>query len=477
MRLNVAIACSLSVILLASCDDRSSPITTRSATTASPTSDVGSTWRYDDLLLDASVCATPSPERVDVAGMRIDIAVVERVLRRGYAGFDALAERGLNWARIFDGMRSGLSDMSTEQFQGHLYQHLKAAGDNHLALYRTRSDGSQDRSATGGHQDAYAVEGRATGCGDLRPFVSDPPGVQWIPIVFNKPEGVECSGQRRATRRLGVARWSSRGVPAFESIEAPVPYLRLRSLNGARHTELSTFVATANRTRSAPASIVDLRGNPGGTDGPVIDWFELLTSQQLSYGAIVRLQSEVTLQGTVNEYVCTLANLNADDSGGREIEQRLASARRALADAKAAAHDPRKLDKKALQLQGVETTAYKGRLIVLVDHRCGSACESVVRLARQLPGTIVAGENTAGSGEFGEVLRYRLPRSGLWMDVGSKRFTSHGNATMARETVGHMPDIWIDKKHPGEVAVKIAQCLSRPACAAALTQNLAAPRQ
>lgn len=107
-------------------------------------------------------------------------------------------------------------------------------------------------------------------------------------------------------------------------------------------------------------------------------------------------------------------------------------------------------------------------LVVLVDGECASACESLVSYARQVPGTLVVGENTAGVGVFGEVRPYRLPRSGIWMQAGRKWFHDADPARAIVEGVGHQPDIWLDGGDLRLRAETIARCAQRQECAAAL---------
>jgi len=95
-------------------------------------------------------------------------------------------------------------------------------------------------------------------------------------------------------------------------------------------------------------------------------------------------------------------------------------------------------------------------VVLLVDRRCASSCESAVTIARTLPGAVVLGENTAGVGRFGETLEYRLPSTGLWMRAGSKHFIG------LEENVGLRPDLWLDDPDPLGAARELAECLAAP---------------
>ena len=116
---------------------------------------------------------------------------------------------------------------------------------------------------------------------------------------------------------------------------------------------------------------------------------------------------------------------------------------------------------------------YAGNLIVLVDRRCGSACESFVMYARQLPTSLVVGENTAGVGVFGETRRYRLPRSGIWLQAGRKWFHDPDPTRVAKEGFGYQPDIWLNGADPRAAALQVARCVKQKTCSAKLRTQLA----
>ena len=220
--------------------------------------------------------------------------------------------------------------------------------------------------------------------------------------------------------------------------------------------------------RAARAFVLDVRGNEGGGDGSVREFFKRLTTGPLRGREIERVESEVTVQGTVNDLTCAL------EGESRPASREIMSRDRAAAQASLTGPPERKIVKLVpLVAEGVAPHPYSGALVVLVDSRCASSCEAFVRYARQLPGAVVVGENTAGAGVFGETHSYPLP-SGLWMTAGSKHFHDPDPLRDVVEGRGHLPDLWLDSDNAAGLAESLARCLGTPACAARLDEKRAA---
>jgi C-terminal processing protease CtpA/Prc len=96
-----------------------------------------------------------------------------------------------------------------------------------------------------------------------------------------------------------------------------------------------------------------------------------------------------------------------------------------------------------------------GRAVFLVDGGCASACEMMLALARQIPGVIVAGQNTRGGMSVGEIALFRLPRSGITLSLGTRAFRDPlGDFS---ETRGFVPDVWIDTPDALDKAKRLAR--------------------
>lgn len=90
---------------------------------------------------------------------------------------------------------------------------------------------------------------------------------------------------------------------------------------------------------------------------------------------------------------------------------------------------------------------YDGALYVLVNTKVASSGESAVSYAKSVRNCVLIGENTMGCGNFGDVISYKLPHSGMVMTVPYKLFVG-----MFKEGEGFTPDLWVDNEDvTGEV--------------------------
>ncbi len=453
---------------------------------------------YADLLRPAEACRAPAPPTVTPEEMRADHDVLERALRRGYGGYELAADEA-TWDALLRAGRAGLPDapVSPLAFRDRLLEELAFLDDNHVGLW-LYVDGRRRWRSTSGHHQAYVGDLRLRRDGDayvdadgrrllscdgrpaaevIRPIVDADalPEARFAPMLLSREriEEVTCAlrSPDGATveapvplRRLDVR--GPRG-PSFERLDAPFPWLRLRTLFTDRADALERFVRSGVEVRDAPVVVVDLRRAGGGSDRYLLRWFRNLTDQTFAYWQTDALESEVTLQGALTFWGCVRSLSRTTDPGGRRwLDDRVARARRELDRAMDARGRFRERDPEALRLPGVAPGPFEGRLVLLVDRGCGSACETSVLLARQVPGAIVIGENTEGVMKVGELRWYQLPHSRIWVSLGHR---SHRDPTATfRESFGFEPDLWLDGDDPAGDVRALAACLADPTCGDAI---------
>lgn len=439
---------------------------------------------YHDLRVSPERCREPATPVTRAQAVR-DLGVLERVLTRGYAGYGLHPPERVG--RAIAEARASLPDQTLppRAFREHVFRHVAFLDDNHVGLWFYDDEGRHFR-ATSEHRQAYVADARFTrtdagfvdaegrrllGCGDhapasiLRP-VAAPPAITWAPILLSPLpiESISCtlSGDVEVTyplRRLSLGRGG--GAP-YERLEAPFPWLRVRTLAYSRRGALEEFVASATEVRDAPVVVLDLRRAGGGSDRFLVRWFRDLTSADLSYWAVEDVRSEVNLQGALNFWGC-VRSFSGADAGGREwLDARVGRAERELDEAMRQRGPFRDVLPDRVTLDGRAPGPFGGRLIVLVDRGCASACETSVMLARQVPGAIVVGENTEGTMKVGELRWYRLPESGLWLSAGTRVHRDPNPNGGFAEGRGFLPDLWLDGRDVDGTVRALAECLTGP---------------
>ncbi|HEY2326574.1 MAG TPA: S41 family peptidase [Gaiellaceae bacterium] len=202
---------------------------------------------------------------------------------------------------------------------------------------------------------------------------------------------------------------SLRGQPAVEEQRiGDTVVLIVRRLWGDSDDDrlLEAWVARADEHFAYERIVVDLRGNTGGNDGYTFDWASSCFDAAPTFvrdwtwcvrGTPVGIWNSATW-GEVRDGVAPLHDSRHDPRSGDTLE--------VVADE-----------------EGLEVghKPWRGRMVVLVDRRTASSGESSAWLLRAGLGARVVGEPTLGMIEYGNVVPYVLPRSGLVIHLPTKR--------------------------------------------------------
>jgi hypothetical protein len=216
------------------------------------------------------------------------------------------------------------------------------------------------------------------------------------------------------------------GPAVEESVVGDVLVLRVRRLIGDPEAEagLARWRANADRHFSYDRIVVDLRGNPGGNDAHTYEWAR-------------RRFRAVPLH--VRESLWAVR--------GRPLGNWNAFAWRAARDAGAVPphlvagkHDPLPDDR--IELRQAEHSLeagdcpWNGEMLVLVDRRTRSSGESSAWMLHDGLGARLLGTPTSGMIEYGNIVPYALPDSGLVIQLPTK----HNDYGFAVESVGFPVD-------------------------------------
>jgi len=456
-----------------------------------PSIDASTRRAYTRWRVPASECRAPGPAEVGPAAMRADWAHLRTLLERGYAGYPLAADEA-GWARVFEDGEAALPTEPVEAiaFRDFLVERLRFVDDNHMGFWVRGPDRRRRWRSTSAHHLAHRSDvsferrdgewvdpgGRPLArCGDrpaadlVRPVWTDE-GLERR-VVVRSPEPLaelSCTLGGEAVA-LPVRAWTrrrDRGA-AFERRDAEFPWLRVRSLGMARRDALERFVQSAALVRDEDVVVLDVRGNGGGSDRFLLRWFRALTAQDLRYFDTLRINSEVELQGAATFWGCQGALASGDGAGSAWIRSRVRQAEQERERAMAERGPFVERIEGHYVERGRAPSRFEGRLVLLTDRGCGSACETSVLLARQLPGALIVGENTEGTMKVGELRFYRLPDTGVWVSIGRRVHRDPATGTFP-EGRGYAPDVWLDAIDPDAAVRRLVACLRDARCAATL---------
>lgn len=432
---------------------------------------------FHEHLVAASECRAAGVPSLSADEMLGDITTLEALFARGYGGYDSLTPR--RWGATFQRLRDSVPPAaSSAEFRDFLADGLQDVDDNHVGVWsfdpaRTfRSTSGHDRPYVGPalsrSGDVWGVGDRVLGGCHARgetvapaPFWQDGTLTYRHVVVSREPiASLQCAGGPVALEELRLE--YQRG-PAFEQIEAPFPWLRLRSLMTTHAGALEHFVDSAGAASDEPVVVVDLRHTGGGSDRYLRRFFAAFAHEPLAYWHTGTLRSEIMLQGTINFWSCVRAASSGRDAAGRAwLNARIERAEEELETAMNERGVFREVLERAMPVEPERMEPYAGRLVVVVDRGCMSACESAVVLARSIPGTLIVGENTGGVMKVGELRWYRLRSSHVWISLGHR---SHRDPRDDfAEARGFEPDLWLA---PGNTEARIrelATCLGDAGC-------------
>jgi hypothetical protein len=229
--------------------------------------------------------------------------------------------------------------------------------------------------------------------------------------------------------------------PAVErEVVAGVLVLRIRRLVGTPDDErlLTAWAAGADGDFAHDRIIVDLRGNSGGNDGHTHDWVSRRVRAVERFCTSAGWSVRGKPLGYWNAVAWRQAIYGLDGASLGLVAQR---------------HDPQPDDELELGVETHDLTAgdlpWAGRMLVLVDGRTRSSGESSAWLLRAGLGARLVGESTFGMIEYGDIVQYALPRSGLVIALPTKS----NDFGVPVESVGFPVDVPLDPVTPvAEVA-------------------------
>ena len=435
-----------------------------------------------------------APETITRRQAAEDTEFFAEIMRGGYAALATLREKDRGAGSFLSGLaekaRTLPEPVSVEALLDTLAGPLGVFRDPHLSLSYRRADGSYSARSPTPRQRAYLLAPpepyeELVSCGGMEgarlryPFLrKDGEGVAVSSaMVFFSPrqEGkIDCAVRRggrlvEAAAKLRRHRFDpDERDPVFFMQDGDVPVLRLGSLDLGRTGDMDAFVRSAVKLRSSQSFVLDVRGNHGGSDLSVDAWLETLSGpdglKPEEKGASRFLLGPVTLQGLLN----SIAGL-----GDSPQVQKLSEFVRGKQKGVGASQTPVfvNADKFWGKIVGEinvpadkAAAAYRGSVVILADSVCASSCEDlVVKLRGRLKARVLlVGQNTSGTGDYGELGTYVLPHSRIRVMLSTTQYKNGPGFTEGR---GYLPDFWIAEEDPLPAAKAAAFCLRDKNCA------------
>jgi hypothetical protein len=407
-----------------------------------PSETGGSEFQFDpdsrELRQATSKLRQPKPgDLLDARALADDLVFLRRALRKLYPGYPELLQLpDFDVEALFDQhiarLRAGPGRVTFGDSAAALMRELKSRiNDRHLNMYGVEVNDGYTEYQTQVTAPAPSLKGCTA------PQMS-PTTLRIAPVlgvdgrqaqlltVSAKPQGetleLTCDQGRRFTlkARPSVAREESFfAKPVYEWRRAgDVAIVRIRRFSGppAALEQLEQLAADYPQHRRYPLIVVDMRGNAGGNDSYAYRWVAQAKRGRWATNWWT-LHPTPAFDPWVEwnrEVWSALEQNRIDDPTSvarrQELRQRWP---RSPAELSLRFEDD--------QNESQARTPYRGRIVVLVDGKCGSSGESGAQFFRDALGAKLVGERTAGFMEYGNVRALLLPRTHVLVVFATKR--------------------------------------------------------
>ena len=234
--------------------------------------------------------------------------------------------------------------------------------------------------------------------------------------------------------KLYQSSFKSKGI-FEESTRSGIPIISIRSFSDSHIDDLEKFLQTAEKYRSEPYIILDIRGNRGGNCEWPRKWIEKFTGENPQWYYIsTTFFSRTTLMGKINLNKQYLERYPDNEVYKRMLKQY----EEQLDDFERKSHTPYWSE---LSFPNFQMIPNSTKLIVLTDERIYSAGEDFIGYLRQVENVTFVGENSGGCIVFGDITLHQLPNSKLNLYLPYKLFFPADLKNIVEE--GFHPDLWV----------------------------------
>lgn len=405
--------------------------------------------------LDAQV-----PKHISMQEAKEDVEYLFYLLSHGYSGYGYFKTKG-----DFDQAKKDIlakletrSTLSPESFSGLLHKHLSFIHDGHFTVgydtYFQHKDFWYDKNF-----EIWKTEGEYY-------FISDNKKWRIIKVNEKRPENFifpSLSPNGEPIYRLGIllqsfsdllilraknengmektfeirlyrSGFGSKGIFEETSLSG-IPIISVGSFSNDYIEQLEKFLQTAEKYRSEPYLILDIRSNTGGSSEWPRKWIGKFTGHDPEeYFIYTMLFSKTTLMGNIN-YI----KQRLEEYPDNEIyKQWLDHYEELLDDFERESGKPHWSE---LTFPNIHMIPNTTKVIVLIDGRVCSAGEAFIGYLRQVENVIFVGENSRGMITFGDNTLHQLPNSKLNLRLPCTLLFPPDLKFIEEE--GFFPDLWI----------------------------------
>lgn len=219
-----------------------------------------------------------------------------------------------------------------------------------------------------------------------------------------------------------------------------IPMIKLNSCEQSK--ELEQFAKDGAKLSKKNIVIIDLRGNPGGSEEYGHQWIENFTKQK--YNA-----------ANVGSSLCSQISIDAMYATGKKLmepSQYVKFKEEMNKSLVQTDKEPGLENWSKIEWNNSKCIDNKSTIIVLMDFKTASAGECFIRDLKNLKNTIFIGTNSSGTSNVGNVGLYTLPNSKIQVIFGMSLYID--SDLQWRDGVGIQPDFWVNPNNVDYTALK-----------------------
>jgi len=383
------------------------------------------------------------PRVIRASDMRADLPTLRFLMEKTYPGWNLAADRGWDWNAWFaawdlslslEGNRSLTAAQAVQpwsvfrKFQLDNHSHPMVLGIEGQTLsarlaqlphgactvLTTTAGGSFPLNKTDLGQQPHVVSAWDGSTFETAAYVAYPDHIGTV-------KSITCDGVSIETTMTAQPRVDEAGASYYRDLGDGIGYVRAPgSFSYKRDDQLRKALNGSGGVDTQKAIILDVRGNGGGA-APVdilSHWFTRteIASTVPRLGIYYRLNScyAAALGFNLAQWYLVPGLKPPLSAGTKSIVQRLMDMI-GNSNSCAVTESVSRSDKtmRDHHFSKENPNGSRPRIIVVVDNECGSDCEGLVTKVAQLPGTVIAGTNTAGTIGFLQPGMFVLPHCRL----------------------------------------------------------------